>query len=225
MPLINLNDVSKVYHLGRTKVQALKGISLEIEAGEFTAIWGPSGSGKTTLLNLIGIIDDPSSGKLFLKGYDISTLTDNQKSEMRNRNLGFVFQTFNLIPVLSALENVMLPLQIQGLQSKEARRSAMARLEQVGLLEFYKHRPDKLSGGQQQRVSIARAMVTRPSMIIADEPTANLDSETALSIVEAMKDLNRKEKTTFIFSTHDDRLLKKVGRRINLIDGRVCADS
>lgn len=224
MPLIDLTDVSKVYQLGKTLVQALNGISLGIETAEFTAIWGPSGSGKTTLLNLIGIIDDPTSGKIFLKGQDISTLTDNQKSEIRNRTIGFVFQTFNLIPVLSALENVMLPLQIQGVPSAEARRSAMARLEQVGLSESYRHRPDKLSGGQQQRVSIARALVTRPSLIIADEPTANLDSETALSIVEQMKELNREEKTTFLFSTHDDRLLKKVGRRINLIDGRVYSE-
>jgi putative ABC transport system ATP-binding protein len=222
MALIEINSVTKDYLLGQTTVHALRGIDLEIEAGEFVAIWGPSGSGKTTLLNLIGSIDEPTTGYVSFDGQDISKLSDNKKSELRNRSIGFIFQTFNLIPVLSALENVMLPLQIQGLNGDEAAKRSLRRLEQMGLSGFVKNRPDKLSGGQQQRVSIARALVTNPSLVIADEPTANLDSDTAMKIVELMRDLNSKEHTTFMFSTHDQRLLNKVDRLIRLEDGMIC---
>lgn len=221
MALIELKDVTKDYHLGQTVVHALRGITLHISAAEFVAVWGPSGSGKTTLLNLVGTIDEPSSGHVMFEGKDISELTDDLRSELRNRSFGFIFQTFNLIPVLSALENVMLPLQILGLSHKDALNRSMYRLEQVGLADFVKHRPDKLSGGQQQRVSIARALVTGPSLVIADEPTANLDSETAMKIVDLMRTLNNEERTTFIFSTHDERLLSQVDRLIRLVDGRV----
>ena len=221
MPLIQMKKVTKDYRLGETIVRALKGITIEIDVGEFIAVWGPSGSGKTTLLNLIGAIDEPTSGYLSFNEQEISRLSDDEKSDLRNKSIGFIFQNFNLIPVLSALENVMLPLQIQGLSNAEANRIAMYRLEQVGLSDFVKHRPDKLSGGQQQRVCIARALVTNPSLVIADEPTANLDSDTAMRIVELMRDLNNNEKTTFIFSTHDQRLLGKMNRLVRLVDGMI----
>lgn len=221
MALIEMESIKKDYFLGEMVVQALQGIDLEIDQGEFVAIWGPSGSGKTTLLNLIGAIDEPSAGSLMIAGKEVRTLSDNQRSELRNRTIGFIFQGFNLIPVLSALENVMLPLQIDGVSSAEARNKASARLAEVGLQEFIHHRPFKMSGGQQQRVAIARALVTDPSLVIADEPTANLDSETARLIISLMRQLNEKEKTTFIFSTHDQRLLDQVNRLVRMEDGRI----
>ncbi len=221
MMLVHLENVSKSYLLGQNQVPALCHVTISIEHGEFVAVWGPSGSGKTTLLNLIGLIDEPSSGRILFRDHDVSRLSDNQKAEIRNRELGFIFQGFNLIPVLTALENVMLPLQIQGLSARSARERALHRLEQVGLVGLKDHRPDKLSGGQQQRVAIARALVTQPALIVADEPTANLDSKTAFTILEIMRDLNRRERTTFVFSTHDHRLLSLVDRRIQLEDGRV----
>jgi len=219
--LIEMSRVTKDYRLGETVVHALKGIGLEIGVGEFVAVWGPSGSGKTTLMNLIGVIDEPTTGVLLFNGKETSRLSDDEKSELRNESIGFIFQQFSLIPVLSALENVMLPLQIKGIPSAEVKRRSIQRLEQVGLTEFLKHRPDKLSGGQQQRVAIARALIPSPYLIIADEPTANLDSETATKIIDLMRSLNRKEGTTFIFSTHDERLLGNVDRRIHLRDGRI----
>lgn len=225
MALVEMNDVTKDYHLGETIVHALKGVTMEIRKGDFMSVWGPSGSGKTTLLNLIGVIDDPTSGDLHFNGRNLSSVSDDDKSELRNSFIGFIFQTFNLIPVLSALENVMLPLQIAGISNSEAHKKSVYRLEQVGLSDFLKHRPDKLSGGQQQRVSIARALVTEPSLVIADEPTANLDSETAMSIVHLMRTLNSREHTTFIFSTHDQRLLSNVDRRLRLVDGRVVQET
>jgi len=221
MALIEMTGLTKDYRLGETVVHALRGITLEIDQGEFVAVWGPSGSGKTTLLNLIGGIDEPTSGYLSVDGQELSKLSDDRKSDLRARSIGFVFQSFNLIPVLSALENVMIPIQVQRLSTAEARTRSMARLHQLGLTDFVKHRPDKLSGGQQQRVAIARALVTNPSLIIADEPTANLDSETASKIIELMRDLNRTEGTTFVFSTHDQRLLGQVDRLVRLQDGRV----
>ncbi|MEW6259394.1 MAG: ABC transporter ATP-binding protein [Thermodesulfobacteriota bacterium] len=221
MALIDMQDIYKTYRMGETHVQALRGITLSIDAGEFVAVWGPSGSGKSTLLNLIGAIDDPdpSSGSYRLQSQDIFSLSDNHRSEMRNKHIGFIFQQFNLIPVLSAMENVMLPLQIRGVPTAKAREAALQRLEQVELKDFIHHRPDKLSGGQQQRVAIARALITHPSLVIADEPTANLDTKTAMVIVSIMKELNRLEKTTFIFSTHDQRLIDHVDRLIHLEDG------
>lgn len=221
MALIQMKHVTKDYRLGETIVHALRGVTLQIDEGEFVAVWGPSGSGKTTLLNLIGAIDEPTSGYLSFNGQEISKLSDNRKSELRTDSIGFVFQNFSLIPVLSALENVMIPLQIKGIPNAESRRRSIERLDQLGLTDFVKHRPDKLSGGQQQRVAIARALVTNPSLIIADEPTANLDSDTARRIIELMRDLNRTEGTTFVFSTHDQRLLGQVDRLIRLEDGRI----
>jgi putative ABC transport system ATP-binding protein len=221
MGLIEMENIKKDYFLGETVVPALQGIDLKIDQGEFVAIWGPSGSGKTTLLNLIGAIDEPTEGSLAIAGRDIRSLSDNQRSELRNETIGFIFQGFNLIPVLSGLENVMLPLQIKGASSAEARARAMTRLMAVGLADLVHHRPFKMSGGQQQRVAIARALVTDPSLVIADEPTANLDSETARMIIGLMRKLNEKEKTTFIFSTHDQRLLDQVDRLVRLEDGRI----
>jgi putative ABC transport system ATP-binding protein len=221
MALIEMENIRKDYHLGETVVHALQGIDLQIDKGEFVAIWGPSGSGKTTLLNLIGAIDEPSAGDLTIAGRDVHSLSDNQRSELRNGAIGFIFQSFNLLPVLSALENVMLPLQLKGASTKEAKVKALSRLAEVGLSQFVDHRPFKMSGGQQQRVSIARALVNSPSLVIADEPTANLDSETARMIISLMRELNEKEKTTFIFSTHDQRLLDRVKRLVRLEDGRI----
>lgn len=222
--LIYLSEVVKDYYLGETIVHALKGVTLQIDEGEFVAVWGPSGSGKTTLLNLIGAIDEPTLGDVRLKGQEISMLSDNQKSELRNKMIGFIFQNFNLVPVLSALENVMLPLQIRGVSTVEAEKRSMQRLDQVGLADFIKHRPDKLSGGQHQRVAIARALVSDPSLVIADEPTANLDTPTAMKTMELMRDLNKKERVTFIFSTHDQRILGQVDRLIQLEDGKIVGE-
>ena len=221
MALIETKDIKKDYLLGETVVHALRGVNLTIDRGEFVAIWGPSGSGKTTLLNLIGAIDEPSSGQLFIEDQEVALLSDNRRTELRNGSIGFIFQGFNLIPVLSAVENVMLPLQIKGTSFSESRDRALSRLDEVGLSDFVRHRPDKMSGGQQQRVAIARALVANPSLVIADEPTANLDSDTSRSIIGLMRSLNEKEKTTFIFSTHDQRLLDRVGRLVRLEDGRI----
>jgi len=221
MLLTEMIDIKKDYFLGETVVHALRGIDLTIDKGEFVAIWGPSGSGKTTLLNLIGAIDQPTSGQFYIEGQEIKRLSDNKRTELRNRSIGFIFQGFNLIPVLSALENVMLPLEIRGASFSKAKEKALWRLDEVGLSDFVSHRPDKMSGGQQQRVAIARALVTGPSLVIADEPTANLDTGTSKKIIGLMRNLNEKEKTTFIFSTHDQRLLDQVKRLIQLEDGKI----
>jgi putative ABC transport system ATP-binding protein len=221
MALIEMQNIKKDYFLGETVVHALRGIDLQLDKGEFVAIWGPSGSGKTTLLNLIGAIDEPTTGELVIAGKDVRSLSDNERSEHRNEVIGFIFQSFNLVPVLSALENVMLPLQIKGASFSEAKTKALSRLEEVGLSELIHNRPAKMSGGQQQRVSIARALVNDPSLVIADEPTANLDSETARMIISIMRKLNEKDEITFIFSTHDQRLLDQVKRLVRLEDGRI----
>ncbi len=219
MSLITLENVEKHYHLGQVRMTALRNVSVGFDKGEFTAVWGPSGSGKTTLLNLIGTIDEPSSGNIYINGKDVSAMSDNEKSDYRNRQIGFVFQNFNLIPVLSALENVMLPLQIQKEQKKAARKKAIKRLEQVELGHLAESRPDKMSGGQRQRVAIARALVTDPEVVIADEPTANLDLATSIHIIDIMQTLNEQDGATFLFSTHDQRLLDRMNRLVKLEDG------
>jgi len=224
MPLIELKEVHKYYHLGETRIAALRGVDLTINKGEFVAIWGPSGSGKSTLCNLIGVLDNPSSGVVLLEGRTVSELSDEKCSELRNRTIGFVFQGFNLIAVLSALENVMLPLQIRGEVQAKVEEKAIQHLSDLGLAEYIAHRPDKLSGGQQQRVAIARALIASPAVVIADEPTANLDTNTAIKIIEMMQQLNRATESTFIFATHDQRLLERVDRRILLRDGLVVED-
>ncbi|NOX32457.1 MAG: ABC transporter ATP-binding protein [Deltaproteobacteria bacterium] len=221
MKLIKLQAVNKKYKLGQTELLALKDISLSFNKGEFTAVWGPSGSGKTTLLNLIGTIDEPSSGTILINGKDTSGMSDNQKSDYRNTRIGFIFQSFNLIPVLSAVENIMLPLQIRNVRTAVARKKAMQRLKEVGLENLAKNRPDKMSGGQRQRVAIARALVTDPEVVIADEPTANLDLATSIEIIEIMQEINKKNQATFLFSTHDQRLLDRMNRLIRLEDGHL----
>ncbi|ANB75622.1 ABC transporter ATP-binding protein [Paraburkholderia phytofirmans] len=223
-PLVELRQVVKHYQLGEAQITALKHVDVAIRSGEFVAVWGPSGSGKSTLCNLVGLLDTPSSGAVFFKGQDAATLSDDQRSEARNHAIGFIFQGFNLIPVLSALENVMLPIQIGNLAARSSREMALKRLNDVGLASHAGHRPAKLSGGQQQRVAIARALITRPALVVADEPTANLDSENALRIIDLMRQISRKEGTTFIFSTHDERLLDRVDRRIMMRDGEVIDD-
>jgi putative ABC transport system ATP-binding protein len=221
MALIEMRGIRKEYVLGETVVPALQGIDLEVDSGEFVAVWGPSGSGKTTLLNLIGVLDEPSQGNVVIGGVDVHSLSDNARSELRNNSIGFIFQNFSLVPVLSALENVMLPLQISGMVPSKAKAKALGRLEEVGLGELIHHRPFKMSGGQQQRVAIARALVNDPSLVIADEPTANLDSVNAHTIIDIMGELNEKDGITFIFSTHDQRLLDRVKRLVRLEDGRI----
>jgi putative ABC transport system ATP-binding protein len=223
-PLVAIRSVTKEYKLGETTVRALRGVDLEIHEGEFAAIWGPSGSGKTSLLNLIGLIDSPSSGRVVVAGRDTATVSDDALAEMRNRFVGFVFQTFNLISVLTALENVQLPLQIRGVTARKARSAAAELLEQVGLASLAGARPDQMSGGQRQRVAIARALVTSPAIVLADEPTANLDSETGQQIVDLMRELNRNRRVTFVFATHDPKLLDGVRRHICLADGTITED-
>jgi putative ABC transport system ATP-binding protein len=225
MSLIELKQVHKYYSLGETRIAALQGIDLTIQKGEFVAVWGPSGSGKSTLCNLIGMLDSPTAGAVLLDGQDVTELPDNTRSELRNKAIGFIFQSFNLLPVLSALENVVLPLQIQGENPGKAKAKAMQRLTDLGLAAHMAHRPQKLSGGQQQRVAIARALIADPALVLADEPTANLDSETALNIIDLMRQLNRQSGTTFIFSTHDRRLLERVDRQILLRDGIIVEDN
>jgi putative ABC transport system ATP-binding protein len=219
MALINIEDVTKVYYLGKTEIHALRGLTFSVEEGEFLSIMGPSGCGKTTLLNIIGCIDRPSSGRVFLDGEAVDALSDNQEASMRLEKIGFIFQSFNLIPVLNVRENIGFPLMLKKVSPKERRRRVDELVEMVGLSPFAGHKPDELSGGQRQRVAIARALANRPRLVIADEPTANLDSETSAVILSSMKELNEKERVTFIFSTHDPDIMKYAGRKIHLKDG------
>ncbi len=222
MNIIEIRGLTKDYALGKTMVQALRGVDLDIAKGDLVTIMGPSGSGKTTLLNIIGCIDLASKGKVMVSGQDLSTLKDREITNLRLHHLGFIFQNFNLIPVLTALENVEFPLLLQKkLSHGDIRKRAEGLLEEVGLREFGKHRPAELSGGQRQRVAIARALVTNPDIVLADEPTANLDSVTGASILEIMKEMNRKEQTTFVFSTHDPNVLKYAKTVVHIIDGRI----
>ncbi|MFA6061816.1 MAG: ABC transporter ATP-binding protein [Gallionella sp.] len=221
-PLIQLRNIRRRFQLGETFINALDDISLDIHEGEFLAAWGPSGSGKSTLMNIIGLIDAPSAGEISFAGKNTLNLTDDALTDFRGENIGFVFQNFNLVPVLSALENVMLPLQIQGAHTAQERATAV--LQDVGLERFIHSLPDKLSGGQRQRVAIARALVVKPKLVIADEPTANLDSENSCMVVELMRKMNRAHNVTFVFTTHDPRLLEHVDRKILLRDGKIESD-
>lgn len=223
-PILKLRNIKRRFMLGETHIDALNSIDLDIHAGEFLAVWGPSGSGKSTLMNIIGLIDSPTAGTVNFDGQDTHALADDALTEFRSQKLGFVFQNFNLVPVLSALENVMLPLQIQGVAEAEARKRAAAALVDVGLERFVNSLPDKLSGGQRQRVAIARALVVNPKLVIADEPTANLDSENSRMVVDLMREMNRARKVTFVFTTHDPRLLDHVDRKILLRDGNIVSD-
>ncbi|MCK6546380.1 ABC transporter ATP-binding protein [Myxococcota bacterium] len=221
--LIELQDVGRSYQLGRRRVDALKGVSLTIQRGELISVVGPSGSGKTTLLNLLALVDAPTSGRVSFHGRSMAELSDDALSDFRNAHIGIVFQSFNLMPVLSARDNVALALEIRGTSRRESLARADELLKQVGLEAHADHRPEELSGGQRQRVAIARALVTRPDVVIADEPTAALDGATAFEIIRLMRDLNERLQTSFIFSTHDLRLLEHVQRRIELSDGMVAA--
>src|SRR5688572_15844772 len=225
MIVVRIDHVHKDYLLGEQKVQALKDVTLSIEAGVFLAIAGPSGSGKTTLLNLIGCIDTPTRGKLFINEQDVSGKTPDQLADLRAHTIGFIFQTFNLLPVLSAAENVEYPLLSRSdIARSERRRRAAYFLDIVGLSKFGRHRPNQLSGGQRQRVAIARALAIDPSIVLADEPTANLDHTTGEGILLLMKQINRELGTTFIFSTHDQRVMNMADRLVEIEDGEVMHD-
>jgi len=220
-PLIELKDVWKTYQMGETVVHALKGLTLKVHQGDFVAIQGPSGSGKSTSMNLVGCLDIPTKGQVFLDGHDISKLHESDLAQIRGRKIGFVFQKFNLIGTMTAIENVMLPLVFQGMTPQERIERAQEMLERVGLGDRLHHRPNELSGGQQQRVAIARALATDPPVILADEPTGNLDSKTGKEIMETLKDLNHKHKKTIILVTHDDKLALQANRIEYLKDGAI----
>ena len=221
--LIEATEVTKVYKTGKIETRALRGIGTQIEKGEFIAIVGPSGSGKTTLLNLIGALDTATNGQLMVLGKDISQMSKRKRADLRLHSLGFVFQAYNLVPVLTAQENVEFVLELQG-AGHERRKLAREILEELGLREYADRRPRELSGGQQQRVAVARAVVSRPKLMLADEPTANLDGENAEILLKMMRDLNEQHGITFIFSTHDPRVVAHARRVITLVDGRISKD-
>ena len=222
MNIIEIRGLTKDYALGKTTVRALRGVDLEIAKGDLITIMGPSGSGKTTLLNVIGGIDMATSGSVRIAGRELTTLRDRDVTDLRLHSMGFIFQTFNLIPVLTATENVEFPLLLQKkLPRREIRAKAEKLLDEVGLTEFRHHRPSELSGGQRQRVAIARALVTHPDIVLADEPTANLDSANGEAILQLMKEMNRREQTTFLFSTHDQNVLKYARTVVRIKDGRI----
>lgn len=222
MAIIEAKEVTKEYPLGKTKVHALKRVDLTVREGDFMSLVGASGSGKTTLLNIIGCVDYATSGSVSVGGEDIAKMKDKKLTDLRLYKIGFIFQTFNLIPVLNIRENVEFPLLLmKDLKRSEIKKRTEKLIEEVGIKEFIKHRPSELSGGQRQRVAIARALVTNPEIVLADEPTANLDSETGGNIIELMKALNKKENTTFVFSTHDPDVIKHAGKVVRIKDGQI----
>jgi putative ABC transport system ATP-binding protein len=219
--LLRAKNLEKTYKVGEVETYALRGVDLEVQAGEFTAIAGPSGSGKSTLLHLLAGLDKPSKGEVYLDNERIDTLSIAELANLRLANFGFVFQAYNLIPVLNALENAAFVLELQGVGKKEREAKARDALEVLGMAQYADRRPNQLSGGQQQRVAVARALASNPSVILADEPTANLDSTTGLALIEHMKTLNIEQGVTFLFSTHDPRLLEHVKRIVRVEDGKV----
>jgi putative ABC transport system ATP-binding protein len=219
--IVSVKNATKDYALGKTIVQALRGVTLDVHEGEFLSIAGPSGSGKTTLLNLIGCVDVPTSGTVEVSGKDTRKLSERDLTRLRLHTIGFIFQSFNLVSVLNVLQNVELPLLLQRTAARERNSRVLALLERVGIREYARHRPSELSGGQRQRVAIARALVSRPQLVLADEPTANLDSTTGQNIIDLMKELNRTEKTTFIFSTHDAQVMAHASAVVRLADGKL----
>ena len=221
MDAIQIENVTRVYHIGEVETRALNGISLNIGEGEFMALVGPSGSGKTTLLQLIGCLDKPDQGVVKIKGQDVTRLNANQRADLRRKEIGFIFQFFALVPVLNAYENVELPLLLSNVKAAERRERVMELLNAVGLSDRAKHRPDQMSGGEQQRVAIARALAPRPVMVLADEPTANLDTENGKQAMEIMQRLNEQTGTAFIFATHDPRVVAFARRVVRLRDGRI----
>lgn len=222
--VIESKNISRRFGSGDTEVIALDNVSMEIEEGEFTAIIGPSGSGKTTLLQLIGGLDNPDSGSIMLSGSNIAEMSGNQLSDFRRDHIGFIFQAYNLIPVLSAEENIEYIMLLQGIASSERKKRVQEMLSIVGLDGLAERRPAQLSGGQQQRVAVARAMASNPDIILADEPTANLDSKTGIALLEVMRELNRAHNVTFVFSTHDEKIMDRATRLIHLSDGKIQRD-
>jgi len=225
MSLVACENVKKTYWQGKVEVPALRGVSLAVEEGGFVALCGPSGSGKTTMLNIIGGLDVADSGRVVVDENDYQNMSQTQMAAMRLNKIGFVFQAYNLIPVLSAVENVEFVMLLQGVPAAERRERATAMLDEVGLSGKYHRRPSELSGGQQQRVAVARAIVSNPSIVLADEPTANLDSKTGTGLLEMMREMNQKRKVTFIFSTHDDLVMDFARRLVHIRDGQVAEDS
>ena len=222
MSVVELFDAKKQYMLGETRVDALRGVSFSIDQGEFLAIAGPSGAGKSTILNLIGCIDTPTEGRVVIDGQEVENLSETELTRIRRTKIGFIFQSFNLIPVLNVYENIEFPLLLQRSMSKEEREErVMHIINEVGLEDRIKNKPSELSGGQRQRVAIARALVTRPIIVLADEPTANLDSETGHKIVDLMRKINEVDKATFIFSTHDTHIMEHARRIVNIRDGLI----
>ena len=224
MKIIEIKDLHKIYNDSEVRVHAVNGIDLDFEQGEFAAIVGPSGSGKTTFLNMLGGLDKPTSGEISIDGTDLGQLKSSQLIDFRLNNIGFVFQDYNLIPVLTAKENVEFIMHLQGRPKRERYTRTKELLEAVGLSERINSRPGKLSGGQQQRVAVARALASKPKFILADEPTANLDSKSTENLLDIMEKLNREEEITFIFSTHDSRVVKKARRVITMEDGKIVSD-
>jgi len=222
--IVELTQVSKTYIQGQVAVEAVRALSLSLGRGEFAALYGPSGSGKTTVLNLIGALDEPNAGRVILEGQDLAALSRTELSRLRRDRIGFVFQAYNLVPVLTAYENAEFVLALQGVAKAERQRRTLAVLEEVGLAGLADRRPDELSGGQQQRVAIARAIVPEPAIVLADEPTANVDSDTAAGLLDIMERLNREKGITFLFSTHDQRVMDRARRLIRLKDGRLDSD-
>ncbi len=225
MEVVKVENVTRKYEIGKVETQALRGVNLIIENGEFTALVGPSGSGKTTLLQMIGCLDQPTSGKVIINGKDVTRLNRNQRADMRRGTIGFIFQFFALIPTLTAYENVEMPLLLNGHTSKERRERVMELLKAVDLEDRANNRPDQLSGGQQQRVAVARALSIKPSMILADEPTANLDTENGKQVMEIMQKLNKETGVTFVFATHDPRVINYAKRVVTLRDGVIVENS
>lgn len=222
--IVRLESVSKVYQQGKLEVRAVDNVSLEIDTGDFCALCGPSGSGKTTVLNMIGGLDVPTSGKVWLENRDLASLSRSEVAKIRRDRIGFVFQAYNLIPVMTAYENAEFVLKLQGLAEAECHARVMAILKEVGLEGLEHRRPDEMSGGQQQRVAIARAIVTRPAIVLADEPTANVDSVTADALLDLMQKLNKEDGISFLFSTHDQRVMDRARRLIRLRDGQIESD-
>jgi putative ABC transport system ATP-binding protein len=222
MNVVELSDVKKYYQLGETRVDALRGVTLSIGQGEFLAVAGPSGSGKSTMLNMFGCIDLPSEGTVLIDGKDTGSMNDKELTRYRRTKIGFIFQSFNLIPVLNVYENIEFPLLLQkSIGKAERHERVMKAIEEVGLQDRIRNKSNELSGGQRQRVAIARALVTRPLVVLADEPTANLDSDTGKRIVDLMRKINEEDKTTFIFSTHDAHIVEQARRVVRILDGRI----
>lgn len=225
MEVVKIENVTRVYQIGKVETHALRGVNLSIGNGEFTALVGPSGSGKTTLLQMIGCLDQPSSGRVFINGKDVTTLNRNQRADMRRGTIGFIFQFFALIPTLTAYENVEMPLLLNGHSAGERRQRVTELLTAVDLADRANNRPDQLSGGEQQRVAVARALAPRPTLVLADEPTANLDTENGKQVMEIMQKLNKETGVTFVFATHDPRVIAYARRVVTLHDGLIEKDS